>query len=118
MDPDACRKSSGKESIRLNRHSLSLVNLLPKQLAALPRRSDLGHFGLVAGDLPTLTPRFKRYEAARLSACHFDHEVHPRDHKPVVQEPELHMLATNRCAGIVLFAVAANLFEHLRMDLK
>src|ERR1035437_10013761 len=26
------------------------------------------------------------------------------------------MLATNRCAGIVLFAVAADLFEHLRVD--
>jgi hypothetical protein len=30
----------------------------------------------------------------------------------------LHVLATNSRTGIVLFAVAANLFEHLWMDLK
>lgn len=28
------------------------------------------------------------------------------------------MLATNRCASIVLLAMAANFFEHLRVDFK
>jgi hypothetical protein len=26
-------------------------------------------------------------------------EVHPRNHQAVAQEPELHVLATNRCAS-------------------
>jgi hypothetical protein len=72
----------------------------------------------VASDLPALTPRFKSDGAARFSTRHFDHEMHPRDHQAVVQEAELHVLATNGGTGKVLFAVAANLFEHLRMDLK
>jgi hypothetical protein len=63
-------------------------------------------------------PQGKGRHTARLPACHLDHEMHPRDHKPVVQEPELHMLATKRGAGIVLLAVAANLFEHLQVDFK
>jgi hypothetical protein len=33
-------------------------------------------------------------------------------------EPELHMLASNRRSGIILLAMAANLFEHLRVDFK
>jgi hypothetical protein len=44
--------------------------------------------------------------------------VHPRNHQAVVQKPELHVLATYRRAGIILLAVAANLFEHLRVDFK
>jgi hypothetical protein len=114
----AVLKTQGKESVRLNRHSLGRVNLLPKELACLPCGPDLGHIRLVAGDLPTLTPRLKRYDTARFPARHFDHEMHPRDHQAVVQKPELHVLATNGRACIVLLAVAANFFEYLRMDLK
>jgi hypothetical protein len=114
----AILEAQRKESIRFDWHSLSLVNFLPKQLAAMPRRSDLRHFGLVAGDLPTLTPGLKCHDTARLPACHLDHEMHPRDHKPVVQKPELHVLTASRCTGIVLLTVAADLLDHLWVDFK
>ena len=116
--PFAIFETQRKESIRFDWHSLSLVNFLPKQLAAMPRRSDLRHFGLVAGDLPTLTPGLKCHDTARLPACHLDHEMHPRDHKPVVQKPELHVLTASRCTGIVLLTVAADLLDHLWVDFK
>src|ERR1035437_7582416 len=79
-------ESQGKESVRLNRHSLGLVNLLPKELPALPSGLDLRHFRLVAGNLPALAPGLKRYKTAGFPACHFDHEVHPRNHQAVVQK--------------------------------
>jgi hypothetical protein len=44
--------------------------------------------------------------------------VHPRDHQTVVQEAQLHVLTTNSRTAIVLLAVAPNLVEHLRVDLK
>ena len=116
--PFAIFETQRKESIRFDRHSLGLVNLLPKELLALPCGPDLRHFDLVAGDLAALRPGLKRYDTARLPACHLDHEMHPRNHQAVVQKPELHVLPAIRGAGIVLLAVAANLFEHLRVDFK
>src|SRR5450759_4772271 len=44
--------------------------------------------------------------------------MHSRHHPPVIQTPELHVLAAICCAGIVLLAMAANLVEHLGVDLK
>ena len=114
----AILEAQRKESIRFDWHSLSLISLLPKELTALLCGPDLRHFGLVAGDLAALTPGLKRNAAARFPACHLDHEMHPRDHQPMVQKPELHMLATNGRACVVLLAVATDLFEHLRVDFK
>jgi hypothetical protein len=43
---------------------------------------------------------------------------HAGDHQAVVQKAELHVLAANCRTGIVLLAMAPNLFEHLRVDFK
>lgn len=107
-----------KERIWFNRNSLGFFNLLPEHLASMPRRSDLGHLGLVAGDLSTLAPGFQVDDTARFPAGHFHHEVHPRNHQAVVQKSELHVLATNGRSCIVLLAMAANFFQHLRVDFK
>ena len=114
----AILKAHGKESIRLDRQSFGLVNLLPEELARLSCGFDLRYVRLVTRNLSTLAPRFKRGTTSRFSACHFDHEVHPRNHETVAQKSELHVLATKGCTGIVLLAMAANLFEHLRVDFK
>src|SRR5579883_69643 len=70
------------------------------------------------GNLPALTPGLKYHRASGLLGRHFDHEVHPRDHERMVQKAELHVLATNSSSGIVLLPMAANLFEHLRVDFE
>jgi hypothetical protein len=44
--------------------------------------------------------------------------VHSGNHQAVVQEPELHVLTANRRASVVLFQVAANLFQHQRVDFE
>src|ERR1035441_10489416 len=76
----AVLETQGEESVRLNRYSLGLFNLLPKELAALLCGPDLRHFSLVASYLAALTPSLKSYDTARLPACHLNHEMHPRDH--------------------------------------
>ena len=116
--PFAIFETQRKESIRFDRHSLGLVKLLPKELPALLCGPDLSAFRLAAGDLAALTPGLKRYDTARFPACYLDHEMHPRNCQPVVQKPELHMLTSNRGAGIILLPMVSNLFEHLRVDFK